>query len=103
MISAHDLNEASRLRFGDPRFAGPLPKAWNRSGYYTPDIYYEALVSKLVGPETHWLDVGCGRELFPENEALAMKLANRCRLLVGLDPMLRFWRTSPSIVTFNPR
>jgi SAM-dependent methyltransferase len=55
-------------------------------GYFNPDDVYETTVSRLVTPETAWLDVGCGRDIFPSNRATAGLLANRCRLLAGLDP-----------------
>jgi SAM-dependent methyltransferase len=55
-------------------------------GYFTPEDYYEALVSKLVTRSSAWLDVGCGRNVFPSNVTLARTLADRCRLLVGVDP-----------------
>jgi len=57
-----------------------------RFAYYNPDDHYEAAVSDLVTEATRWLDVGCGRELFPSNRALAAELAGRCRRLVGVDP-----------------
>jgi 2-polyprenyl-3-methyl-5-hydroxy-6-metoxy-1,4-benzoquinol methylase len=57
-----------------------------RFGYFTPDDYYEATVSKLVTAGCAWLDVGSGRNVFPSNRKLAQSLAQRCSLLVGLDP-----------------
>ena len=33
-------------------------------------------------PETSWIDVGCGRELFPSNRPLAKRLSERAKLLV---------------------
>jgi 2-polyprenyl-3-methyl-5-hydroxy-6-metoxy-1,4-benzoquinol methylase len=84
--ASRDLAEVYRARFGDPRRTGSVPRLWHRSRYFTPDAYYEALVAKLVGPETDWLDIGCGRSLFPWNERLARRLADRCRTLVGVDP-----------------
>lgn len=36
--------------------------------------------------DSRWLDVGCGRDLFPNNQALARMLADRCAGLVGIDP-----------------
>ena len=67
------------------RWAG-VPELRQRFGYCTPDELYKAAVSGFVGPDTCWLDVGCGRDLFPSNPATAAMLADRCRLLVGLDP-----------------
>jgi ubiquinone/menaquinone biosynthesis C-methylase UbiE len=57
-----------------------------RFNYYSPDEYYEAVVNKLVTSNCSWLDVGCGRYVFPNNTNLARSLANRCALLVGVDP-----------------
>ncbi len=55
-------------------------------GYFNPDDVYEALMNKLVCPTTRWLDVGCGRNIFPSNHDLSRKLADRCSTLVGVDP-----------------
>ena len=54
--------------------------------YYTPDEYYEVVVSKLVSSDSSWIDVGGGKDLFPDNPALATELAARCRWLVAVDP-----------------
>jgi 2-polyprenyl-3-methyl-5-hydroxy-6-metoxy-1,4-benzoquinol methylase len=54
--------------------------------YFNPDDHYETLVTQLVESNTRWLDVGCGRTLFPSNKRLARVLAARCRELVGVDP-----------------
>jgi SAM-dependent methyltransferase len=85
-LTREELGEVSRLRFGEPGATGPLPTAWRRWNYFVPDVFYEAIVAKLVTRRTRWLDVGCGRELFPANERLAQILAARCQTLVGLDP-----------------
>src|SRR4051794_34038505 len=85
-LSFPDLESAFTMRFGNPRTTGPLPKLRHRLGYHVPDSYYEAMVAKLVTAETTWLEVGCGRRLFPSNPALANALAKKCRLLVGIDP-----------------
>jgi ubiquinone/menaquinone biosynthesis C-methylase UbiE len=57
-----------------------------RFGYFTPDDVYEAVVERLVTPGCRWLDVGCGRDVFPTNRALAKELSTRCGTLVGVDP-----------------
>jgi SAM-dependent methyltransferase len=57
-----------------------------RFNYFNPDDYYEATVAKLVKGGCNWLDVGCGRHVFPSNARLARILADRCALLVGVDP-----------------
>jgi SAM-dependent methyltransferase len=54
--------------------------------YFSPDDWYEALVCRLVAPETRWLDVGGGSSPFPHNAVLAAGLSQRCQLLVGVDP-----------------
>lgn len=84
--SRADLEEVFRHKYGDPDRAGWAPRLRRRFAYYNPDDHYEALVSSLVVPETDWLDVGCGRDLFPNNPGLARALAERCNRLVGIDP-----------------
>ena len=80
-----ELRHIFRVKHGDPNAAGSSPRMrWN-ADYFTPDDHYEALVNHLVGPETVWLDAGCGRFLFPDNEPLSRELADRCRCLVGVD------------------
>ncbi|MFT4517647.1 MAG: SAM-dependent methyltransferase [Halioglobus sp.] len=54
--------------------------------HFNPDDIYEALMTKLVTSETSWLDVGCGRNIFPSNPKLSQVLADRAKLLVGVDP-----------------
>lgn len=75
-----------RLKYGPPERMGPAPRLRQRLGYSSPDDWYEAAVFGLVSPMTTWLDVGCGRSVFPFNHAAAKHLSERCRLLVGLDP-----------------
>jgi SAM-dependent methyltransferase len=81
-----DLAEIFRLRHDDARQLGWAPRLRQRFGYFIPDEYYEAVVDKLVAPGIRWLDVGCGRNIFPNNVGLAKRLARRCELLVGIDP-----------------
>jgi SAM-dependent methyltransferase len=81
-----EVREVCRLKAGPDGTLGWHPRLRQRYGHFTPDEWYEALLLRLVGPETDWLDVGCGADLFPSNPALARVLADRCRLLVGLDP-----------------
>ncbi len=80
------MEEIFRLKYGDPAEAGWGPRQRWRFGYFNPDDHYEALVSSLVRGDSEWLDVGCGRDVFPNNSALAEQLAGRCRRLVGIDP-----------------
>ena len=68
---------------------GPLgitPSIYQRFDYHSPDDHYEALVARFVRPGCTWLDVGCGRAIFPSNSQLANELARRCKVLVGVDP-----------------
>ena len=57
-----------------------------KHGYFTPDDYYEALVGRLLHDGAEWCDVGCGRNIFPENPDLARQYASRCRFVFGIDP-----------------
>lgn len=83
---APSLRQMFHLRYGPPGKLGWGPLLRREYDYYTPDDVYETLVAGLVAPGTTWLDVGCGRELFPSNRALAASLSRRCARLVGLDP-----------------
>lgn len=83
---SQDLARIFELKYGPPATArwGPRMRRW--FGYSNPDDLYEAHVEKLIRPGSRWLDVGCGRMLFPSNPALARELADRCGRLVGVDP-----------------
>src|SRR5882672_6315992 len=83
--ATQNLREVLNLKHGGEA-VGWGPKLRAQFGYYTPDDWYEALLFEKVTPETEWLDVGCGRMMFPSNRSAARVLADRCRLLVGLDP-----------------
>ncbi len=80
------IEQVLDLKYGSAAVRGWGPRLRERFGYRTPDDWYEALVFDLVTEETNWLDVGCGRSMFPSNPAGAGLLARRCRRLVGLDP-----------------
>jgi len=83
---AANLPTVLTTKFGSPDRMGWRPRLRQRFGYCTPDELYEAAVAGFVHNDTVWLDVGCGRDLFPSNPGTAAILAGRCRLLVGLDP-----------------
>src|SRR5262245_58303733 len=83
--SRADLEEVFRLKYGGPPVLGWGPRLRRRFGYFTPDEFYEAVVARHVTPDCTWLDAGCGRDVFPDNRPLARLLADRCRLLVGVD------------------
>ena len=80
------LRQMCRRRYGPPERQGWGPRLRRRYGHYTPDDVYETLVAGLVVPGVAWLDVGCGRELFPNNLGLAEQLSRRCGRLTGVDP-----------------
>jgi len=81
-----DLANLFQIKHGPPANAGWGPKTRLAFDYFNPDDRYEALLNKLIDKHTKWLDVGCGRNIFPSNAPLAQMLADRCRLLVGVDP-----------------
>ena len=73
-------------KYGPTETQGWGPRLRASFGHATPDDWYEASLDALVMPATVWLDVGCGRDLFPSNAGTARRLADRCARLVGLDP-----------------
>ena len=85
-VTYEELQATMWSKYGRPESAGPAPRLWYAYGYATPDDYYESLVEKLVKPGCDWLDVGCGRNVFPGNRPLAQALADRCGHLMGVDP-----------------
>jgi len=84
--TAAALERVFGLKVKDLAKAGWGPRIARRFDYYTPDDHYEALMLRLVSDGMAWLDVGCGRAIFPSNPDLARLLANRVRVLVGIDP-----------------
>jgi 2-polyprenyl-3-methyl-5-hydroxy-6-metoxy-1,4-benzoquinol methylase len=84
MVTQEHLREVFARKYTDGMGWGPAQRL--KFGYFNPDDKYEATVDSLVTPDTEWLDVGCGRDIFPSNFALAKVLSKRCKLLVGLDP-----------------
>lgn len=74
------------FKYGSPEIRGWGPRLRERFGYYSPGDWYEAILFDLVGPDTDWLDIGCGRNIFPINPEGARYLAQTCRFLVGVDP-----------------
>lgn len=80
------LRQMFHLRYGAEAQLGWGPRLRRDYGHSTPDDVYEALVAGLIAPGCVWLDVGCGRELFPNHRDLARVLSARCARLVGVDP-----------------
>ena len=85
-VTEGDLKYVIGVKTAGRTSVGWSPHLRRRFGYYTPSEWYQAVVHRLVGPNTDWLDVGCGRDVFHFNYPLAQKLAARCRHLTGLDP-----------------
>ena len=81
-----DLEAVFEQKYGSLEETGWGPRMRRRFDYFTPDDHYEVVVRQLIEHGTTWLDVGCGRNLFPSNQALARELSARCALLVGVDP-----------------
>lgn len=85
-LNRDEIAAVSRRKHGDLRTTGWRPRARHAFGYFTPDEHYDAMVSKLAIEGCDWIDVGGGRDVFPDNAALAEMLAARCRRLVAVDP-----------------
>ena len=76
------FEEKYRMSYG----LGWGPKLRHRFGYYMPEDFYEALVAKLVVENCSWVDVGCGRDIFPSNKKLAETLSKKASFVYGIDP-----------------
>lgn len=67
---------------------------WARSviapGLRNAQFEYREVLGSLIKKETSWLDIGCGRRLFPEwmpgAEQAQLELVGRARMCVGIDP-----------------
>jgi SAM-dependent methyltransferase len=86
MPGSQELDAYVCQKYGEPGKMDISPRTRYQAGYVSADDCYETLVSTLVTQSTRWLDVGCGRDLFPSNHAGATVLADRARCLVGVDP-----------------
>jgi 2-polyprenyl-3-methyl-5-hydroxy-6-metoxy-1,4-benzoquinol methylase len=84
-LAPDSLHQMFELKYGSTA-EGWRPAMDRRFGYFSPDEHYECVIAKLVTPDSTWLDVGCGREIFPNNARLTRLLADRCRLIAGVDP-----------------
>jgi hypothetical protein len=85
MPSSQDLRAIYDIKYRNGR-VGWGPRMRLRFGYFTPDDYYEALISKLVTTGCEWADLGCGRHLIPTNLPLAEQLSRTAGYVVGIDP-----------------
>ena len=86
MPDSSELDDYVCSKYGAPEEMDVSPHLRSRLRYTSADDCYEALVSKLVDSESCWLDVGCGRDLFPSNCTGAKKLAEKAYFLAGVDP-----------------
>jgi 2-polyprenyl-3-methyl-5-hydroxy-6-metoxy-1,4-benzoquinol methylase len=85
-VTEDELMTVFRQKYSRTSSLGWGPRMRLEHGYFTPDDYYEALVGRLLHDGAEWCDVGCGRNIFPENPDLAREYASRCRFVFGIDP-----------------
>lgn len=85
-VTLDDLLAVFNLKYRRTPQLGWGPRTRLERGYFTPDEYYEAVVRRLVVDGADWVDIGCGRDIFPQNPALARELAAKCGRLLGIDP-----------------
>ena len=86
IVTQDELMAVFRQKYSrTPSWAG-VPQMRLEFDYFTPDDHYEALVGKLLAAEAEWCDVGCGRNIFPDNPELASQYAARCAIVFGIDP-----------------
>ena len=65
---------------------GDGPQIRKNYDYHTPEDYYQASIASILKPGDKWLDIGCGRDIFPNNQRLAKVLTTRAKETVGVDP-----------------
>lgn len=85
-LSNERLRQLFVQKHGEIANVGWSPTLRLNWDYFLPSDCYEAIVDQLVTESTYWLDVGGGRDIFPENPRLASQLSKRCKRLVGIDP-----------------
>jgi 2-polyprenyl-3-methyl-5-hydroxy-6-metoxy-1,4-benzoquinol methylase len=85
-LTADELQVVAHQRYGPDSRRSAYMRAQSRLGYSSPAEHYEALLNRLIGPETSWLDIGCGRAPFPNNAPLCKELSSRCKWFAGVDP-----------------
>jgi len=90
-VSLPGTAELTRLtiqKYGNSagEITGPGVRRWIEYGYHLPGDIYEALVSRLVRRGCSWIDVGGGRDVFPNNPRLALEWTSRCGSVVAVDP-----------------
>lgn len=81
-----DMLALFEQKYGGSGEIGWSPALRLGAGYFAADDFYEYMVARLVTEGSDWIDVGCGRDIFPSNYALAEQLAGRVDHLLGIDP-----------------
>lgn len=85
-ISREDLIETYQQKYGSKTNLGWGPGLRKKYGYSSPSEFYETVVKKLVEESTYWIDIGCGRDVFPSNPSLAKDLCEKANHVLGVDP-----------------
>jgi SAM-dependent methyltransferase len=85
-LNKKELEDLFSLKYGSMDQLGWNPRIRKKFNYYNPDDHYETLVKRLVTRGISWVDVGCGRNLFPSNKSLAKILSKKSSFLMGIDP-----------------
>jgi len=81
----HVVKQIFRFTYGKlPKGSGPTIR--KKYGYFTPEDYYQASIASILKRGDKWLDIGCGRDIFPNNHRLARILTTRAKETVGVDP-----------------
>jgi 2-polyprenyl-3-methyl-5-hydroxy-6-metoxy-1,4-benzoquinol methylase len=81
-----ELAQLFLQKYGRVTEVGWSPRQRHQFGYYLPADVYEALLTRVIVPGCHWLDVGGGHHIFPENAGLSRTLAARSANVVAVDP-----------------
>jgi SAM-dependent methyltransferase len=84
-ILEHVVKRVFRFTYGrDP--LGDGPRIRKKFSYFTPEDYYQASIVACLKKNDKWLDIGCGRDIFPNNPRLTKVLTSRAKETVGVDP-----------------
>lgn len=87
-LKGHWFNAYDRLRYS--QFFTPGQQTANGHRPPHPQRIYFERIEKLLQPQTHWLDIGCGRQLVPwwmsRQAQIEAELISRAASLTGIDP-----------------
>jgi SAM-dependent methyltransferase len=84
--SQDELTALFQRLHGDPLRLGWRVRMHARFGYFPSQSWYEGTVNSVAKAGCRMVDVGGGKALLPHNRRLSRELADRCSLLVGVDP-----------------